>query len=82
MARRAEKRRADEAAGLFAERVATKAAALVAAAVGKRIIIGGEGREWLGRGNLLVDASILAPRLAFRRCAAELARTPGDGKTK
>lgn len=43
MARRAEKRRAEEAAGLFEDRVATNAAALVAAAVGKRIIIGGKG---------------------------------------
>ena len=53
MARRAEKRRAEEAAGLFAERVATKAAALVAAAVGKRIIIGGKGigSGCEGRGN-------------------------------
>ena len=53
MARRAEKRRAEEAVGLFPERVATKAAALVAAAVGKRIIIGGKGigSGCEGRGN-------------------------------
>lgn len=84
MARRAEKRRAEEAAGLFEDRVATNAAALVAAAVGKRIIIGGKGIG-SGCGETLRRFYLFWSAASFRRisgCAALAARDPDDGRTK